>query len=234
MMHEINLYKIRSGYADVNPLTIKREWMDETYDAHAYKCFPVSMANNLGWGISFPEDISFIWDGISDSTPDHVKIIKGEKYIYTERANATISFNTGLMFETEKDVSLVSMPVPNQFIDGAQAFTTIISSSFYRGELPCAWRITKANSEITIKANTPILAILPINLLNLQNSAITEKPINQLPPSKFNDKEYSENVYATNLLGKWSNFYRNATDHIGNKIGEHQVKTIKLRVNTIN
>jgi Family of unknown function (DUF6065) len=233
-MHEINLYKIRSGYADVNPLTVKREWMDETYDAHAYKCFPVSMANNLGWGISFPEDISFIWDGISDSTSDHVKIIKGEKYIYTERANATISFNTGLMFETEKDVSLVSMPVPNQFIDGAQAFTTIISSSFYRGELPCAWRITKANSEITIKANTPILAILPINLLNLQNSEITEKPINQLPPSKFNDKEYSEKVYATNLLGKWSNFYRNATDHIGNKIGEHQVKTIKLKVNTIN
>ena len=229
-MHQINLYKIRHGYANVNPLTIKREWMEETHEAHAYKCFPVSMANNLGWGISFPEDISFIWDGISDSTPDHVKIIQGEKYIYTERANATISFNTGLMFETQNDMSLITMPVPNQFIDGAQAFTTILSTSFYRGELPCAWRITKPNVEITIKANTPIISILPFNLLDLQDSEIVEKSIEELPPSKFNDQEYSEKVYATNMLGKWANFYRNATDHLGNKLGEHQVKTIKLTV----
>jgi len=229
-MQKIAAYVTSPGLGTVEPLTINREWMDETWEAHAYKCFPVGLANQLGWSISFPEDITFIWDGISDSLPDHVKILSGQKYAYAGRANATISFNTGLMFKTDSNLSLLSMPAPNYFIDGAQAFTTLISTSFFRGELPCAWKITKPNVEITIKAGTPIISIIPIDLGELQDSEIKFSPIAQLDESSFNASEYSETVYAMNRQGQWSNFYRDAVDHLGNTIGEHQVKRIKLKV----
>lgn len=231
-MKNIKVYKTREGFGRVSPLTAKRSWMDETYKAHAYKCFPVSLTNQLGWGISFPEDISFIWDGVSDSTSEHVKILSGEKYVYSERGNATISFNTGLMFVTEKNETLLSMPVPNQFLDGAVPFTTLLSTSFFRGDLPVAWRITKPNVEITIKANTPIISIVPINLDELQNSEMTELPIHQVPRSEFLTKEYSEAVAKTNAAGEWTNFYRDATDEKGKKIGEHQIKAIRLKGGT--
>jgi hypothetical protein len=178
-MHNIEAYVIRQGLGSLSSLTAKRDWMDNTFDAHAYKCFPVSLTNQLGWGISFPEDISFIWDGISDSTPEHVKILSGEKYAYPGRANGTISFNTGIMFKTDENLTLLSMPVPNLFIDGAVPFTTLISTSFFGGELPVAWMITKANEVITIKAGTPIIAVIPIDLLAINNSEITDK-INSL------------------------------------------------------
>ena len=56
--------------------------------------------------------------------------------------------------------------------------------------------------------------------------------MNELPNDFFYDGgNYSEVVYALNREGKWSNFYRNATDHHGNSIGEHQVKAIRLEVN---
>lgn len=207
--------------------------MDETYKAHAYKCFPVSLTNQLGWGISFPEDISFIWDGVSDSTAEHVKILTGEKYVYAERGNATISFNTGLMFITDESQSLLSMPVPNQFIDGVVPFTTLLSTSFFRGDLPVAWRITKPNVEITIKANTPIISIIPIDLLDLQNSEMVEHQINEIPRAEFLTKEYSEAVAKTNAAGEWTNFYREATNQNGEKIGEHQVKAIRLKGGTV-
>lgn len=228
-MHNFLAYSTDPDLGQVSPLTITRDWMDDTWEAHAYHCFPVTLANGLGWGISFPEDISFIWDGISDSTPDHVKILKGEKYAYSGRANATISFKTGLMFKTENEVSLLSMPAPNHFIAGAQAFTTLISSSFFKGDLPCAWRITQPNVEITIKAGTPVIAILPIDLAQLQNSELQIEDVSKLPASSFNANEYSEIVYGINREGKWTDFYRNAKDHLGNTIGEHQVKTIKLK-----
>lgn len=230
-MHNLTAFELREGYGIIEPLSIKREWMDNTFDAHAYKCFPVGLTNQLGWGISFPEDISFIWDGITDSTPEHVTILSGEKYAYGGRANGTISFNCGLMIKSEDHLSLLSMPVPNLFIDGAVPFTTLISSSFFRGELPIAWMITKPNEIITIKAGTPVIAILPINLEELQNSEITYKPYSTLPPESFNHEEYGNFVYELNRSGTWSNFYRDAVDHLKNSIGKHQVKAIRLKVN---
>lgn len=231
-MYSIDVYKSTEYLARIKPLSIKRDWMDQTYEGHAYHCFPVSLANQLGWSISFPEDISFIWDGISDSSPDHVKILSGEKYAYSGRANGTISFNTGLMFNTKENITLLSMPVPNLFIDGANPFTTLVNTSFFSGELPCALMITKPNEIITIKAGTPIIAIIPINLSLLQNSEMNIKSYKDFPQNliSVNSQEYSQAVYAANREGKWTDFYRNATDHKGNKVGEHQVKTIKLIV----
>lgn len=230
-MFQVDVYKVRPDAAQIAPLSIKREWMDDTVDAHAYKCFPVSLANGLGWGLSFPEDITFIWDGISDTMPNHVKVLKGEKYVYTERANATISFNTGLLFKTDPNVSILQMPVPNFFRDGVQPFTTLISTSFFKGEIPCAWRITKPNTEITIKANTPFIAILPISLTEMQNSEAHLKNLSDLGNDFFKDgPEYSRVVSEINKSGKWSNFYRDAVNHLGQPAGSHEVKAMRFKV----
>ena len=198
-MYKIKAYKIREGFANINQPNIKRSWMDNTWEAHAYHCFPVSLGNQLGWTLSFPEDIVFIWDGINDSSPDHVKILKGEKYAYAGRANATISFHTGIAFRTEEDLSLAHLPVPNNFIDGAQAFTTLMSTSFYDGEFPCAWMITRPNIEITIKANTPIVSIVPINLKELNNSEIQFESIYLMKTNSIDMNEYSKQI--------WTNIY---------------------------
>ena len=213
-MYKIKAYK-NINSADIKQINIKRDWMDNTVDGHAYRCFPVTLANGLGWGLSFPKDISFIWDGISDTSGNHVKILEGEEYCYTERANATISFKTGIIFETDKDVSLLQMPVPNMFIDGAQAFTTIMSTSFFKGEFPCALRITKPFTKITIKANQPFISIVPISLTNLQNSIIEiDDPKNMKNNISLDEKEHLDVVKEK-----------------GQKIGEHEVKAIRLYVN---
>ena len=229
-MYNIKAFNTRDGYGTLEPLGGKRDWMDETYDAHAYKCFPVTLTNTLGWGISFPEDIVFIWDGISDSNPEHVKVLSGEKYVNTGRANATISFETGLMFRTDEDVSLLTMPVPNLIRDGVQPLTTLISTSFFRGDLPCAWRITRPNVEITIKANTPVVSIIPISLGELNNTEIVFDKLSNLSDKDFSSPDYSQHVYELNREGKWSNFYRDAVDHLGNSIGNHEIKYLKLKV----
>ena len=130
-MYRIIAEKTSDAAADIFQMPVKRDWMDETYDKHAYNCFPVTLTNRLGWGISFPEDISFIWDGISDSTVDHINIISGEKYINLGRANATISFNTNIKLITDKDLSILVLPPSNFFIKGSECFTTLISTSFF-------------------------------------------------------------------------------------------------------
>lgn len=222
-------------YAKIDQLGLQRDWMDLTFDRHAYQCFPVSLSNRVGWGISFPEDISFIWDGVNDSTDTHVKILSGGRYVHSGRGNRTISFNTDLTFhlDSEETWSLMTMPVPNQFIRGAQCMTTIISPSALQGELPIAWMITEPNIEITIPANTPIASIIPISLSSLQDYPVLVK---RGRPDYENDewnmrmRDRGNKSQELNMAGKWTHFYRDAVDHNGEKMGEHEAKKIVMRV----
>ena len=209
---------------------MNRDWMEITGERHAYHCFPVSIANRLGWSISFPEDISFIWDGGEDLNAERVKIIEGEKYANINRANHTISFETGLKFVSEENVSLMTMPVPNQFIRGAQCFTTIVSSSVLPGSLPIAWMITEPNLKITIPANTPVAAVLPISLTDIQSNelVITNKNLQE----DFNGymKARGDAAQEKNSRGDWSHFYRDAVDHLGQPFGKHESKKIIMKI----
>jgi len=174
-MIEIQAYFTQHGLGDIKPLGGTRDWMDVTWEKHAYRCFPITLANQYGWGISFPEDISFIWDGTVNESAKHVTITKGQKYATSQRGSATVSFNTGIMLSTSPGIDMLSMPPANHFVRGVQAFTTIINTSFFHGQIPCALRVTEPNVEITIKAGTPVIAIIPIDLNILQNSQIIVK-----------------------------------------------------------
>lgn len=233
-MKEISAYRLSEDSANIDQIALHRDWMDLTFDRHAYQCFPISLANRLGWGISFPEDISFIWDGINDSTSEHIKVLSGHKYVHTGRGNRAISFNTGIYFESPKNVSLLTMPVPNQFIEGTQCFTTLISTSVLQSDFPIAWIVNKANEVITIPANTPIAAVMPISLKETQSYKLTVK---RTAPSLWRDPEWNKRMQgrsaasqSMNSVGDWTHFYRDAVDHEGVKIGEHEAKKIILEV----
>jgi hypothetical protein len=230
-MLTLDFYKEKEALVNFYPLTMKREWMEDTDGKHAYRCFPVSSANLVGWTFSFPEDITFIWDGVSDTFSDHIKIIKGHKFVNLNRANATISFDTNLYLKTNNDISIMIMPVPNQFIEGTNCFTTIINPSILKAPIPAAWRITLANKEITIPANTPIASIIPISLKGLQDVSVN------LYDAQFGQdhykflQDYGMASQEKTMIDKWTNFYRDGIDHEGNKLGDHEVKTLKLSFN---
>lgn len=222
-------------YGVIDQLPIHRDWMDITFDRHAYQCFPVSLSNRLGWGISYPEDITFIWDGINDSTGDHVKILSGAKYVHPNRGNRTISFYTDITFvkENSENLTLLTMPVPNQFIRGAQCMTTLISTTVLASDLPIAWMITEPNIEITIPAGTPIASIVPISLTDVQSY---ELEIRNGRPD-YEDSQWQQTMrdrgtasQEKNSKGEWTHFYRDAVDHNGNPSGYHESKKIIMKV----
>lgn len=229
-MKTIKVKKSRPGGGDISPLQGTRQWMDDSVEKHAYMCFPLTVTNRLGWGISFPEDIVFIWDGIDDTRPDHVKILKGEQYANPKRCNATVSFETGLLFRTDEQTTMLTMPVPNQFIRGTQCFTTLISTSFYKPELPIAWKITEPNIEITIPAGTPVAAVLPISLTSLQQDYNLELDESYETQEYWDElRKYGDIAEQKNSVGDWSKMYRDAVDYNGNSVGAHESKSIRLQ-----
>ena len=231
-MINISVEKMPGNSFVISPMSIKRDWMDATSENHAYRCFPVTQANVIGWSLSCLEDISFIWDGINDQTQDHIKIVSAPEGSYTGRGQSSLSLNTGLVFKTEQEVSILSINPVNYFNEDFETMSNLISTSFFDNPLPLAIKAKSANKEVTIKAGTPLATIIPVSLTNLNNSTIEIVNYKDEDRSRTESNiAYGEAAQVLNSSGQWTDWYRDAVDENGKTRGQHETKTLKLYVN---
>lgn len=231
-MLNISVEKTQDSKVSISPMSIKRDWMDVTPEKHAYRCFPVTQANMIGWNLSCDEDIIFTWTGVTDTSSETVKILKGNNFSYTGRGQATISINTGLVFKTDQDVSMFIINPVNYFNEDFETMSSLISTSFYGNPLPLAIKARAANKEVVIKAGTPIATILPISLTALDNTEI--EIISYSDPGREREKanrSYGEAAQVVNGSGQWTDWYREAVNEHGESIGQHESKALRLSVN---
>lgn len=234
-MFNITVEKMPGCIFNIEPMSIKRDWMDLTSENHAYRCFPVTQSNVIGWYLSCSEDIIFTWDGINDQTDQHVKIVSPSGS-YSGRGQSSISLNTSLVFRTDPDVSIWTIHPVNYFNDDFETMSSVISTSFYDNPLPLALKAKKANVETIIKAGTPIATIIPISLTHLNNTSIEIVEYKDEDRSRTNANiAYGEAAQVLNSSGNWTDWYRNAVNEKNETVGSHEVKTLKLYVkdNTI-
>jgi hypothetical protein len=230
-MLNISVEKTHGALFDIAPMSIKRDWMDVTSEGHAYRCFPVTQSNVVGWSIFCIEDIEFIWDGVNDQTPEHIEIIKAPEGSYGGRGQSSISFHTGLVFRTEKDVSLFTINPVNYFSNDFETMSNVVSTSFYDNPLPLAIKAKKTNEKVTIKAGTPIATIIPISLTQLNNTTINIVDYKDEDRKRVEaNMSYGEASQVINSLGKWTDWYRDAVNEKAETLGEHEVKVLKLSV----
>jgi hypothetical protein len=229
-MIDISVEKLYGCDFEIQPMSVKRDWMDVTSEKHAYRCFPVTQANVVGWSLSCKKDIVFTWDGINDQTDNHV-IIKSPDNAYAGRGQSSISLNTSLIFRTSPDVSILTINPVNYFNQDFETMSNLISTSFSDNPLPLAIKAKKANEETIIKAGTPIATIIPISLTALNNTVINIVAY-QDPDRKRQQANisYGEAAQVINTSGDWTDWSREAVDEKGNSLGTHEVKTLKLSV----
>jgi len=234
-MFNISVEKTPGCLFKIEPMSIKRDWMDATSENHAYRCFPVTQANVIGWNLSCIEDIVFTWDGINDQTDQHVKI-SNPPGAYSGRGQSSISLNTGLIFRTDQDVSIFTVNPVNYFNDDFETLSNLISTSFYDNPLPLAIKAKKANIETVIKAGTPVATIIPISLTALNNTCIEIFDYKDSDRSReMANIAYGEAAQVVNKSGNWTDWYRDAVNEKNESLGSHEVKTLRLSVkdNTI-
>ena len=229
MHSDINAYRTSPEAFLIEPLSVVRKWMDDTPDKHAYHCFPVTLANTVGWSISAKSDIKFIWDGTNDTTSDHVKILEGEHLAYTGRGQSSVSFNTNLIITTKKDLSFLTVNPPNYFYEDFEVMSSVISTSFYPHPIPIAIKVKTPNKEITIKAGEPIAALIPISLGALKDTVINVDDYVQDREKEAASRSYGDAASAITSQGQWTDWYRDAINEKGDSVGEHEVKALKLK-----
>jgi hypothetical protein len=203
----------------------QRGWMN----SETYNCYPIVSANSFGYGIYHDEDISFSWSG---KIHEPAKEITETGMVWEGRGEGTVSFNTNLIFETDIDVSLLTMEVPNNLSDKRKDYdvvTTLLTSSFFRAPFPIVLKLYDTNV-YTITAGTDIACILPINVSDINNSVINIKDKSLVGDDYHAKPDYVNEIKKLNSEGIRPKFYKAGTDAFGNKIGQHQVDKFNLYV----
>lgn len=92
----------------IEPAPLQRPWMDGTQKRFAYRCLPLSMANQAGWLIANPASFCARWDGSPD--PSGVQIVfdnpPPDPRINSLFGHGTVTFNIPYLFRTPEGLNL--------------------------------------------------------------------------------------------------------------------------------
>jgi hypothetical protein len=166
-MTKLTLVKTTQNPPEIKQSRFNRDWMDATYNKHAYQCLPLTVANVTGWELILQQDVLVQWDG-GNTVP---RILEGEKFddrpIAIPSIIGMMSFTTGWAFNTEDGYSTWISGSPNYFVDGAVPLTASIPSYWWPDEFNMNWQITKVGEPVLFPKGMPIMhfVIYPNTLL---------------------------------------------------------------------
>lgn len=220
-MTKVRLTRGHQNAPLVQQSRIRRDWMDDTYNKHAYQCLPMTVANVSGWELVLDEDLVVIWEGGNTI----VKVLSGgtqkDRQVAHPSMIGIISLSTGWAINTEEGYATWVTGSPNYFIDGAVPLAATIPSSWWPDEVQMNWKITKVNEPVTFPAGTPycFFTVYQEGLLEsveFEVGNVWDKPDLIESRVKYSDmkmKNQEENPWT------WTKGIKTGLDADGNKIG---------------
>lgn len=220
-MTKVTLVKTHQNSPLIKQSRIKRDWMDETYNKHAYQCMPMTVANVMGWELILEEDLVVKWDG--GNTP--VSVISGGvqngRQVAFPSIIGIISIGMGWSINTEEGYSTWLTGSPNYFIDGAVPLAASIPSSWWPDEVQMNWKITKINEPVIFPAGSPFCyfniyqdQLLPSVEFQIENLWDKKELMeSRMRYSEVKMKNNSENPWT------WTKGIKTGLDGDGNSIG---------------
>lgn len=200
--------------------SVRRDWMDATYNKHVYRCLPLTEANVSGWEVLLQEDVTVIWDG-GNSVP---RILSGEfhdtRMLLDCNKIGMCDFHTGWIINPPEGYDIWTTASPNYFIDGAVPLTA--STPFWwPDEQIFVWKLTKVGEPITFPKGSPFAFFQVVRKdvmpsVEFEVTNLWDKP--QLMEDRMN---YSNAKIAKMRATPWSwmNSLRSGLNEKGERIG---------------
>jgi hypothetical protein len=145
----------------------QRDWMDATPSRFAYRCLPLTIANQTGVWVKNPVGFTATWQG--SERPGSIDFqFDGpaevwRKWLSNEFGAGIITWNTPFLFRTRPAGSrlLVSGPA-NAFKDNAHALTAILESDWMTMSFTMNWKIMRPGHPVRFEAGEPIFQAIPL------------------------------------------------------------------------
>lgn len=177
---------------------ISRQWMDETSSRFAYRCLPLTIANQSGWVMPCPTSFRVTWTGEPGNDSLNIEFERNEPRIVSQFGYGVLTFTLPYLFRTPEGVNLWVKGPCNSPKDGIQPLEGIVETDWATSTFTMNWKLTRANHTVEFRAGEPICMIVPV-LRGLAESLET-----QLLPLQSNEellaayREWSQSREAFN------------------------------------
>lgn len=215
---------------EIKQSRLKRDWMDDTYNKHAYQCLPMTVANVSGWELILQQDVVVEWDG----TNNPPKVLEGEtlngRAVVIPSIIGIMSFATGWAFGTEDGYSTFISGSPNYFVDGAVPLSATIPSFWWPDEFNMNWKITKINEPVIFPKGMPFMHFTMIKNDLLESVEFKVENLWDKPDLMNQRMSYGEAKMKKNQEEPWTwmKGIKTGLNEKGERIGPSSSGLIKL------
>jgi len=147
----------------LTPAPIDRQWMDDTQQRFAYRCPPLTLANQAGWVIGNPTGFAVYWNGGPRVEDVLLRFDdqRDEKRISSLFGHGTVTFNMPYLFRTPENINLWVKGPTNSPKDGVHPLEGIVETDWTAASFTMNWKLTRPNHVVCFEVGEPICMVVP-------------------------------------------------------------------------
>jgi hypothetical protein len=230
--NKVIAYHIHEDYTPpvtIEPGTSQRKWMDDTPSSYAYRCLPLSIANQHGWAVYLKRPVRCIWNGSAHKSG--IEVIDAPDAAISIFGNGILTFHIHYVIRTPPSYNLYISGAPNHFIANVWPLTGIYEADWAPYTFTMNWRILRPGG-VEFLPTDPICFFFPVRRDDINNFELEIKPLSDDLELKRQYFEFSESRKLLNNTRKdneWHKNYFQGKYPDGTKCPvDHQVK-LKLK-----
>jgi hypothetical protein len=161
--NQIGAYELFANQCmPISPAPIERAWMD----AHelAYRCLPLTIANQCGWFVHNAVGATVSWNGDPTLEGISIEFDSGgqDPRIRSMFGGGVVTFTLPYLFRTPPSVNLWAKGPSNYIKDGVQPLEGIIETDWLPATFTMNWKLTRPNYAVRFERGEPICMIVPV------------------------------------------------------------------------
>jgi hypothetical protein len=160
---KLTAFTVGHALPDIRPANTRRDWMDASPDAFAYRCLPLTIANGHGWEIRCDCEATATWNG--GQRPEDVTVTSITPGTTTPLAHfgaGVLTFHVNVLFRTEPGTSLWVSGPPNVVKDGIAPLTGIVETDWSPMTFTMNWRFTRPGHPVRFVPGEPFCFFFPL------------------------------------------------------------------------
>jgi hypothetical protein len=191
---------VRSDWTPfIRPAPSKRDWMDATPDAFAYRCLPLTMANAHGWEILAPCGFEAIWDGGATTDAVRIALDADTRDCFLPVSlfgGGVLTFHVEALFRTPPGWNLWVTGPPNLPKDGIAALTGLIETDWSPYTFTMNWQFTRPGHRIRFERGEPFCFFFPVERAAIERFEPRLMPLGDAPDVERQFEDWRESRLA--------------------------------------
>ena len=216
----------------IEPSEPRRDWMDQTTEKFAYRCLPLTMANQAGWVVRSPLAFAAIWNGKNETASVSVRFLEDEGenkgQISGHFGHGVVTFTLPWLFRTSPGYGLWVRGPSNEPKDSIAPLDGVVETDWAPYTFTMNWRFTRRNTEVFFRKGEPMCLLVPFPLAMLEAVRPTFSTLDADPVLKADYAAFTQrrnaNIASLKSGGpsSWSMDYMRGHLPDGTEVTEHR------------